>query len=215
MFPDANIRQIMSFVRAGRAKKTAQPGEVNPREKELARGIVDLDPFSGVDMDRVKELLKEEDEREQYDFERDNVAQLSEEAFERLVQERYSRAEMDKDKEKLQNQITQLQEHINYLEEQYREVEEQHEGQVVAQKKAADRIQKIRFNFETIVYLKQGQVEVPQLPVATDYKDAILVAKDVIDFENNEIRRRGDNKVLKMNEISDFKTGLKRVRYQK
>ena len=32
MFPDANIRQIMSFVRAGRAKKTAQPGEVNPRE---------------------------------------------------------------------------------------------------------------------------------------------------------------------------------------
>lgn len=215
MFPDANIRQIMSFVRAGRAKKTAQPGEVNPREKELARGIVDLDPFSGVDMDRVKELLKEEDEREQYDFERDNVAQLSEEAFERLVQERYSRAEMDKDKEKLQNQITQLQEHINHLEEQYREVEEQHEGQVVAQKKAADRIQKIRFNFETIVYLKQGQVEVPQLPVATDYKDAILVAKDVIDFENNEIRRRGDNKVLKMNEISDFKTGLKRVRYQK
>lgn len=215
MFPDANIRQIMSFVRAGRAKKTAQPGEVNPREKELARGIVDLDPFSGVDMDRVKELLKEEDEREQYDFERDNVAQLSEEAFERLVQERYSRAEMDKDKEKLQNQITQLQEHINYLEEQYREVEEQHEGQVVAQKKAADRIQKIRFNFETIVYLRQGQVEVPQLPVATDYKDAILVAKDVIDFENKEIHRRGDNKVRKMNEISDFKTGLKRVRYQK
>lgn len=215
MFPDANIRQIMSFVRAGRAKKAAQPGEVNPREKELARGIVDLDPFSGVDMDRVKELLKEEDEREQYDFERDNVAQLSEEAFERLVQERYSRAEMDKDKEKLQNQITQLQEHINYLEEQYREVEEQHEGQVVAQKKAADRIQKIRFNFETIVYLRQGQVEVPQLPVATDYKDAILVAKDVIDFENKEIHRRGDNKVLKMNEISDFKTGLKRVRYQK
>lgn len=215
MFPDANIRQIMSFVRAGRAKKTAQPGEVNPREKELARGIVDLDPFSGVDMDRVKELLKEEDEREQYDFERDNVAQLSEEAFERLVQERYSRAEMDKDKEKLQNQITQLQEHINYLEEQYREVEEQHEGQVVAQKKAADRIQKIRFNFETIVYLRQGQVEVPQLPVATDYKDAILVAKDVIDFENKEIHRRGDNKVLKMDEISQFKTGLKRVRYQK
>jgi predicted nucleic acid-binding Zn-ribbon protein len=61
---------------------------------------------------------------------------------------------MDKDKEKLQNEITQLQEHINYLEEQYRDVEEQHEGQVVAQKKAADRIQKIRFNFETIVYLR-------------------------------------------------------------
>lgn len=51
--------------------------------------------------------------------------------------------------------------------------------------------------------------------MATDYKDAILVAKDVIDFENKEIHRRGDNKVLKMDEISQFKTGLKRVRYQK
>ena len=66
---------------------------------------------------------------------------------------------------------------------------------MLGQKKAVDRINKIRYNFETIVYMKQGQVEVPQLPVATDYKDAILVSKDVIDFENREITRRGDDKV--------------------
>ena len=47
----------MSFVRAGRAKKTAQPGEVNPREKELARGIVDLDPFSGVEKKTASKLF--------------------------------------------------------------------------------------------------------------------------------------------------------------
>jgi len=74
---------------------------------------------------------------------------------------------------------------------------------------------KIRFNFETIVYIKQGWVEVPQLPVATDYKDAILVTKDVIDQENNEIKKKGIAKVDLMNRISEFKTGLKRVRYQK
>jgi len=72
---------------------------------------------------------------------------------------------------------------------------------------------KIRYNFETIIYLKQGLVEVPQLPVATDYKDAILVNKEVIDMENNEIRKKGIAKVDLMNRISEFKTGLKRVRY--
>jgi len=36
-------------------------------------------------MSRVKEILKEKDDREQYDYERDNVAGLSEEDFERLV----------------------------------------------------------------------------------------------------------------------------------
>lgn len=61
---------------------------------------------------------------------------------------------MDKDKEKAQKQITQLQEHINYLEEQFRGVEEQHEAQVLGQKKAADRINKIRYNFEAVVYIK-------------------------------------------------------------
>jgi len=35
---------------------------------------------------------------------------------------------MDKDKEKLQNQITQLQEHNNFLEGEYRGTEEQHDG---------------------------------------------------------------------------------------
>lgn len=53
----------------------------------------------------------------------------------------------------------------------------------------------------------------PQLPVATDYKDAILVNRDVIEEENREISKRGDAKVSMMNAISEFKTGLKRVRY--
>jgi len=43
----------------------------------------------------------------------------------------------------------------------------------------------MKYNFEVIVYLKQGQVEVPQSPVATDYKDAILVNEAVIIYENN------------------------------
>jgi len=53
----------------------------------------------------------------------------------------------------------------------------------------------LKYNYEVVVYLKQGQVEVPQLPVATDYKDAILVKKDVILEENKEIVNRGKKKV--------------------
>jgi len=53
------------------------------------------------------------------------------------------------------------------------------------------------------------------LPVATDYKDAILISRKVIDYENNEILIRGDNKVKLMEAISDFKTGLKRVLFSK
>jgi hypothetical protein len=103
MFPDANYKQILNFIKTGKPKKTLLPNETNPREVELSRGIVDIDPFSGVDKERVKDILKEEDEREEFDFEKDNSPGLTEDDFERLVQERYSRAEMEKDKQKLQN----------------------------------------------------------------------------------------------------------------
>ena len=51
--------------------------------------IVELDPYSGVDKTRVKDILKEEDEKEEYNYERDNqINNLTEEDFLRLVQER-------------------------------------------------------------------------------------------------------------------------------
>jgi|TARA_B110000285_G_C15002597_1_gene552184 hypothetical protein len=48
--------------------------------------IVMLDPFSAVDTGRIKEVLKAEDEKEEYDFERDNqINGLTEDDFGRLV----------------------------------------------------------------------------------------------------------------------------------
>lgn len=53
----------------------------------------------------------------------------------------------------------------------------------------------------------------PQLPIATDYKDAILINTSMLEYENKEIKKRGDAKVNVMNQISEFKTGLKTVKY--
>ena len=128
MFPDANARQIQTFVKNGKGKRQPLPGEVNPREQELSRGIVDLDPFSGLDKERVKKIIAEEEEKEIFDFEKDNVAGLTYEEFERLILERYSRVDMNKDKDKLENQIKQLQQHINHLEEEFRESNDNLEG---------------------------------------------------------------------------------------
>lgn len=82
MFPDVNFKQVLSFVRQGKAKKQTIPGEENPREKQLMAGIIELDPFSGVDKQRVKDMIKEEDEKEEYSYERDNqINNLTEDDF--------------------------------------------------------------------------------------------------------------------------------------
>jgi len=47
--------------------------------------VVELDPFASIDKEKIKLLLKEEEEKEIYVFEKDNVAGLNEEDFDRLV----------------------------------------------------------------------------------------------------------------------------------
>jgi len=54
---------------------------------------------------------------------------------------------------------------------------------------------------------------VPQLPVATDYKDAILVNIEVVKNQNLEINYRGNNKVTRMEQILAHMTKLKEIKY--
>mgnify|MGYP000869286563 FL=1 len=54
----------------------------------------------------------------------------------------------------------------------------------------------------------------PQLPVATDYKDAILINVDVVKGENRDILHKGGIKVDKMEQILFNKTQLKRIKYE-
>ena len=69
--------------------------------------------------------------------------------------------------------------------------------------------EKLKFNFEVVVYMRQGQVEITQQPVTTDYKDSILIEKRVIDEENWKIKEKGNMKIRQMTEILDHKTKLK------
>lgn len=54
----------------------------------------------------------------------------------------------------------------------------------------------------------------PQLPVATDYKDAILVNVQTIGAENSSINYKGNNKVHNMEEILKHNTRLKSIKYE-
>ena len=78
---------MLNFVRQGRTKKPMVPvgGEPTPREQELMGKVVGADPFSPFDKEKVKQLLKEEDEKEVYSYEKDNIGGLGEEDFEKLV----------------------------------------------------------------------------------------------------------------------------------
>lgn len=156
------------------------------------------------------------EKQEVYDFERDrhHFAEVLQQQFENIVQERQIRIRMKKIEQKNQERLGHLRDFIHHLERDKKDIVEGFENIQVRFRKSVDRQEKLKFNFEVLVYMKQGQVEVPQLPVATDYKDAILVNIQTIGHENSSIQYKGNNKVHNMEEILKHNTRLKQIKYE-
>lgn len=121
---------------------------------------------------------------------------------------------MDKTKEANNKRLSNLKDFIKFYEATVVSLQEQLEEVSNKERKALVRIEKLKYNFEVIIYLKQGQVEIPQLPVATDYKDAILILKNDVLNQNQSIKFRGEAKVQNMTNILKNKTLLKQVMYE-
>ena len=63
MFPESN-KQIVAFVKNGKGKRTTLSEELQRKKNELLESVVELDPFSIVDKDRINKTIQEEDEIE-------------------------------------------------------------------------------------------------------------------------------------------------------
>jgi len=109
--------------------------------------------------------------------------------------------------------LKEIWDHKSYIDTQYEEKHEKLKEVVEDFEECLFRIEQSKFNFETIIYILQGQVEVPQLPVATDYKDAILIHTNVINEENEEIVERGDENVEVLKKIKKDKQQLRLIEF--
>lgn len=80
-----------------------------------------------------------------------------------------------------------------------------------------DHIQVVRdeqFDIELLFWVKQGQVEVPQAAVVTDYADAVIVDKEVLECRNRRIREIAKEKVNHLHTVKDFRKRLLELDWQ-
>lgn len=211
---DLDARKILTFIKTGKQNcKVVVPGE---QIEKMKAHICVLDPYNEIDAEAVQKKVAEMEKQEVYDFERDRhmFAEVLQQQFENIVHERQIRIRMKQLESKNQERLGHLRDFIMFLEREKKDIVEKFENTQMRFKKSVDRQEKLKFNFEVIVYLKQGQVEVPQLPVATDYKDAILVNVGVINTENDGIKYKGNTKVYNMEEILKHNTKLRQIKYE-
>ena len=121
------------------------------------------DPYNEIDAALVDKKIQEMEKQEMYDFERDRhmFAEIEDKQFDSIVHERQIRIKMKALESKNQERLGHLRDFVMFLEREKKDIVEKFENTQMRFKKSVDRQEKLKFNFELIVYMKQGQVEVP------------------------------------------------------
>eukprot|EP00441_Pelagodinium_beii_P015570 CAMPEP_0197663976 /NCGR_PEP_ID=MMETSP1338-20131121/58348_1 /TAXON_ID=43686 ORGANISM="Pelagodinium beii, Strain RCC1491" /NCGR_SAMPLE_ID=MMETSP1338 /ASSEMBLY_ACC=CAM_ASM_000754 /LENGTH=1775 /DNA_ID=CAMNT_0043242517 /DNA_START=13 /DNA_END=5340 /DNA_ORIENTATION=- len=70
------------------------------------------------------------------------------------------------------------------------------------------------YDIELLFKLKQGQVEVPQAAVVTDYSDAIVIDQEVVESRNGRITELGKSKVNVLTIIKEFRKKLSLLEWE-
>jgi WD40 repeat protein len=70
------------------------------------------------------------------------------------------------------------------------------------------------FDIEILFKLKQGQVEVQQAAVVTDYSDAVVIDKEVVESRNRRILQLGQEKVGTLGTTKEFRKKLNLIHWE-
>merc|ERR1712190_18947 len=70
------------------------------------------------------------------------------------------------------------------------------------------------YDIEILFKLKQGQVEVPQAAVVTDYSDAVVIDNEVVESRNRRILELGSEKVGTLGVIKEFRKKLSLIQWE-
>jgi len=118
------------------------------------RDIVEIDPFSQLDKDRINAAIKIEEEEEKYVLDRDCPTDITQTEFQKYMPERYTRIQLEKTRDVNNKRLNQLKDHLNYLRGDLNSLQDEFNIVDSKCKKIEDRASKLKFNFEVIVYLK-------------------------------------------------------------
>lgn len=122
---------------------------------QMKSHIVELDPFATIDFVAVSDMIKKMEQKEIYDYDRDRPGpSIVKEQFDKIVEQRNIRLKMDKQKEASNKRLTNLKEFIKWYESNVIQLQEQLELVANKERKTISRIEKLKYNFEVIIYLK-------------------------------------------------------------
>lgn len=139
---------------------------------------------------------------------------VEESHFQRMLQLRRERLLAEHEVHKVQAVLQEMNGLMLHLEGERDAAKAEHERLLKDLTDHRSLMERELYDIELVLKLKQGQVEVPQAAVVTDYSDAIVIDKEVVEARNGRIKELGKEKVSKLEVIKEFRKRLTLIHWE-
>lgn len=139
---------------------------------------------------------------------------VDEASFQRMLELRRERLQAELEVQLGASELQEMNGLLAHLEKERDDAKQAHEQLKVELREHEDLMSKEEFDIEILFKLKQGQVEVPQAAVVTDYSDAVVVNNEVVESRNHRILELGKEKTNTLETIKEFRKKLSLIQWE-
>eukprot|EP01028_Stygiella_incarcerata_P006994 TRINITY_DN284_c0_g1_i1.p1 TRINITY_DN284_c0_g1~~TRINITY_DN284_c0_g1_i1.p1 ORF type:complete len:1547 (-),score=503.49 TRINITY_DN284_c0_g1_i1:1400-6040(-) len=174
-------------------------------------GAVDEDPYADVDLSAAKASARRGD----FLPDKDCPEGLSPLIWNRFQEDRMQKIEFERMIESRQANLEERRQTLEKLKAADAEYDEMLQLSMKEMNVFRDEQFRDMFDLDDVFELRQGQVEVEQAAVVTDYADAILIDQALIQDLNGVIREHGTEKIDILKDIKDLRREIHKLEWQK
>lgn len=207
-----------SLVRIYTKKKTkktdhAKKKDDKKHDSNLAVPARSVDPFAFVEEEQ-KAKARRYAEDPLFQLPRLDQGEFPQPVWDAFQRYRQDRVNAERDIASLADDLIELQKNVERLEEVEEEFA-QREREAIEEFEAFQRDSlKEQFDVDELHTFRQGQVEVEQAPVVTDYADAVLIFSSEIHRHNKLIRESGGEKIGLLKEINEKRKEIRMIEWE-
>eukprot|EP00698_Gefionella_okellyi_P016980 TRINITY_DN491_c0_g1_i6.p1 TRINITY_DN491_c0_g1~~TRINITY_DN491_c0_g1_i6.p1 ORF type:complete len:1591 (-),score=495.77 TRINITY_DN491_c0_g1_i6:849-5621(-) len=172
------------------------------RPDQAAATHESLDPFAQFDAVDASEPV------DAVDRSTEQPEGCPDDVWDRFIARRLRRNQLEKEVAAAKDLLESYQAHLARISALDSANQQQIADMYVALREVRERQERDAVNLESVFKLKQGQVEVQQAAVVTDYSDSVMIPRDVVTQLNSVITAKGAKKVALLKKIKKLNTHI-------
>mmetsp|Transcript_66282 Transcript_66282/g.215662 ORF Transcript_66282/g.215662 Transcript_66282/m.215662 type:complete len:1692 (-) Transcript_66282:108-5183(-) len=213
--PEAIGNLLQLFRKRRSPERRASAGNIGTTAADLAAALQggtapEEDPYADLGTAAATAATGEQED----DMELECPDGIDDESFQRMLELRREKLAAEVEVQKGAAELQEMNSLLMHFESERNEADmgcKQLQGEL---EDHSQLMQREEFDIEILFKLKQGQVEVPQAAVVTDYSDAVVIDNEVVESRNRRILELGKDKTNTLETIKEFRKKLSLIQWE-